>query len=550
MELKINSQCLALCTRGALALGIATPLMAQVPPTDAGRLLEQVRPALQAPAPARENGLVAPPAPTQSIAPGGERVSIQRLEFTGHTVFSREQLIEALKQPEGKSYDLSGLQGLADALSDLYRNSGYPFARAILPPQTLDQGVLLIAVVEGRYGKVTASGLREGFLEQAQPFLYLLNKGELISAQPLERTTLVLEDLPGIRVLPVLRPSEAVGAGDIEFVLTQEPVARGLVGLDNHGNRLTGYGRVKGTFAFDSPFRLGDQMVLNAIVTSGKMLYGGVTYGRPVGGTGLRANAGYTRTDYELGREFSGEGFKGKASVYSAGLEYPMVRSQKTNVTVLANLQHKELRNEQFAGSVVDDYHSVAIPLSLTFDHRDTLGGSGVTYGALTVTPGRVTHSPEMRNSAKVGHGNFSALNIDVARIQSISPNWTILGRFSSQWSPDALDSSEYMSIGGAERVRAFPSGEAGGMQGFYAQLELRYAYGIYAPYLFLDAGMSKTKELASREISGAGFGMRVLQLSGFNLDTAVAWRISGKSTSDTDRKQNPIFWLSLTYRY
>ena len=93
-----------------------------------------------------------------------------------------------------------------------------------------------------------------------------------------------------------------MGAGDIEFVLTQEPVSRGLVGLDNHGNRLTGYGRVKGTFAFDSPFRLGDQMVLNAIVTSGKMLYGGVTYGRPVGGTGLRANAGYTRTDYELGR--------------------------------------------------------------------------------------------------------------------------------------------------------------------------------------------------------------------------------------------------------
>ena len=79
MELKINSQCLALCTLGALALGIATPLMAQVPPTDAGRLLEQVRPALQAPAPARETGLVAPPASTQSIAPGGERVSILKM---------------------------------------------------------------------------------------------------------------------------------------------------------------------------------------------------------------------------------------------------------------------------------------------------------------------------------------------------------------------------------------------------------------------------------------------------------------------------------------
>jgi hemolysin activation/secretion protein len=341
-----------------------------------------------------------------------------------------------------------------------------------------------------------------------------------------------------------------VGAGDIEFVLTQEPVARGQIGLDNHGNRLTGYGRAKGTFAFDSPFRLGDQLVLNAIVTSGKMLYGGLTYGRPIGGTGLRANAGYTRTDYELGREFAGDGFKGKASVYSAGLEYPMVRSQQTNVTLLTNLQYKELRNEQFSGSVVDDYHSAAIPVSLTFDHRDTLGGSGVTYGALTLTTGRVTQSPQMRSSGRSGHGNFSALNIDVARIQSISSNWTLLGRFSSQWSADALDSSEYISLGGAERVRAFPSGEAGGMQGFYTQLELRYTNGIYSPYLFLDAGMSKTKELATREISGTGFGMRVLQLAGFNLDTALAWRTSGKSTSDTDRKQNPIFWLSLTYRY
>jgi hemolysin activation/secretion protein len=551
MQLIKTPQCLALCASGALALGMATPLMAQVPPTDAGRLLEQTRPAPQPPAPAREAGVVAPPAPAQTIAPGGAQVSVQRLEFAGHTLFTREQLLDALQQPEGKSYDMSGLQGLADALSDFYRESGYPFARAVLPPQTLDQGVLLIEVVEGRYGDLTVSGVSERFTQQAQPFLYLLKKGEVITAKPLERTTLVLEDLPGIRVLPVLRPSETVGAGDIEFVLTQEAVARGVVGLDNHGNRLTGYGRAKGTFAFDSPFRLGDQLVLNAIYSSGNMVYGGFTYGRPVGGTGLRTNVGYTRTDYELGREFTGEGFKGKASVYSVGLEYPVVRSQKTNVTVVANLQYKALRNEQFAGSVVDDYHSAAIPLSVTFDHRDTFGGSGgVTYGALTVTPGRVTHSPEMRNSGKVGHGNYSALNIDLARIQSITPKWTVLGRFSSQWSSDALDSSEYMSIGGAERVRAFPSGEAGAMQAFYTQLELRYTDGIYAPYLFVDAGMSKTKELASRRISGAGFGMRVLQLTGFNLDTALAWRISGKPTSDTDRNQHPLFWLSLTYRY
>ena len=547
MQLIARFKCVAVGSLGAMVLGVAPPLLAQQPP-DAGQLIEQLRPAPQPPAPSRELGLGLPAEP--AFAPGGEQVRVEALALSGNTVFSREQLLDALAQPEGHSYDLAGLQGLANALSEFYRENGFPFARAFVPPQTLDNGTLVIEIIEGRYGVLSVGGADARFIRQAQPFLGLLQTGDVIRARPLERTTLLLEDLPGIRVLPVLRPSDAVGAGDVEFILTREPVARGVVGLDNHGNRLTGYGRLKGTFAFDSPFRLGDQLVVNTLYTSERMAFAGFSYAAPLGGTGLRGNASYTRTEYQLGKEYAGEGFRGRASVYSAGLEYPLLRSQRSNITLIGNLQHKALYNE-VPGNDDADYQSNVVPISLTFDHRDGLGGGGVTYGALTTSFGRVEHSSDMRASGnRVGHGDFMSVNLDLARIQSLGPNWTLFGRLSGQWSDDRLDSSEYVSLGGAERVRAFPSGEASGMKGAYAQLELRYAHGIYSPYVFVDAGATTSKAAPERRLAGAGVGLRVLQLSGFNLDSALAWRLSGEPSSDTARKQNPVFWLSATYRY
>ena len=91
----------------------------------------------------------------------------------------------------------------------------------------------------------------------------------------------------------------------------------------------------------NSPFTLGDQLSLKLLYTNESMWFGTLAYGAPLGGSGLRGQLGYTHTYYELGKDFSDLSASGTADVYSAGLSYPLVRSQQRNLTLGATVQRK-----------------------------------------------------------------------------------------------------------------------------------------------------------------------------------------------------------------
>ncbi len=138
---------LAVLPAAMAAMFATSAAFAQAKP-DAGQLLQQdrVEPQLPQAAPALT---VQPPVLTP-VLPGGATVSIQGVRFEGATVFTDEQLLAVLGGVVGKSFDMAGLQGLAQRLSEYYRASGYPFARAFLPEQKFANGVLTLLVLEGR----------------------------------------------------------------------------------------------------------------------------------------------------------------------------------------------------------------------------------------------------------------------------------------------------------------------------------------------------------------------------------------------------------------
>ena len=49
---------------------------------------------------------------------------------------------------EGRSLTLSRIEGLAKRITDYYHAHGYPLARAVIPPQTIEDGVVEIRVNE------------------------------------------------------------------------------------------------------------------------------------------------------------------------------------------------------------------------------------------------------------------------------------------------------------------------------------------------------------------------------------------------------------------
>lgn len=523
---------------------------------DAGRTLQEITPPKALPTPSLDIDIQSPEA--KPALEGGAQIAVKSIRIKGNSIYDEATLLALIGNVTGKSYDLAGLKQFANIITEHYRKHGYPFARALIPAQTLENGDITIEVVEGRYGEVKVNGTDKQSAG-AQKFMDVLKTGDVIESKQLERATLILDDQPGYSVTPVITPSEKIGAGDLDVSVTRDKKYYGEVGLDNHGNRYTGRARGHAEWVADSPLMFGDQIRLNTIYTEENTWFGFVKYNLPIGGSGLRANVGYNHTYYELGKEFSSLDANGTAKVTTLGLSYPIIRSQNTNLSIAANYQYKRLNDQTDATDASFNKHSQSLPISLSFDVKDQWGMGGITYGNVTWTHGRLNLENELAvvdNLTAKTDGDFDKLNIDIARIQALPAQFNLLGRLSLQGSNGNLDSSEKFGLGGINGVRAYPSGEGFGDEGALAKVELSYvANALFNPYAFYDVGSVNINHNRfddsknHRSISGTGFGVR-LDKKQWSGDASIAWRLSGGRPLSDTKNEVPMMWVGGKYKF
>jgi hemolysin activation/secretion protein len=500
-------------------------------------------------------------APPMAQPLGDASVELQLVRISGNTVLSTMALQSVLGDFKGRRFDMAGLNALVSKLEALYRAEGYPFTQVYLPAQDMKDGVLQVVVLEGRYGVISAAG-KDNLPAGAQLFLdYGLKQGDPIQNTVLERTLLILDDQPGMQIHPVIKPGAVQGEADLTVNVERASHNSGEVGFDNTGARSTGVYRLHGQLDINSPFRYGDKISFNGMLTDEQMWLGSIDYMAPIGASGLRGQIGHAHTSYQLGGQFSLLDAVGIANVTTVKFSYPLMRSQAANVLLSLGLQHKDLQDDYRAASVVQNKSSNGVPVSLQFDKRDTLLGGGVTYGSLNFLAGRLKLDDALaaRDSATAQTlGSFSKINIDVARIQNIAGNLSFYGRYSGQWASKNLDSSEKFSLGGYYGVRAYPLGEGVGDKGWFTQLEMRYAVGAVTPYVFYDFGQSTANAQpwsdndnasATRTISGPGIGVRSLY-GVWSLDATMAWRGKGGLSTSDGEDRNPRLYFMLGRRF
>jgi hemolysin activation/secretion protein len=136
--------------------------------------------------------------PAKPGAPGGAKVAVTSLHVTGATKFSEAELIAVTEFRPGVELDLAGLRMMATRITDFYGRNGYFLAQAYLPAQDVTNGVVTIAVIEGRYGKVSLDNQSRVSDGLANSMLSGLEPGDVVMTPALERRLLLLSDLPGV----------------------------------------------------------------------------------------------------------------------------------------------------------------------------------------------------------------------------------------------------------------------------------------------------------------------------------------------------------------
>jgi len=525
----------------ALALiAINHDTQAQSSPPDAGQIQrDTAQPAIVPPKKSKLKALPKLENPLIRVTRmPGAKVLIQSVKFIGNTVISSEELDAVVKPLIGKNQSIDDLRAMAQLVNDYYHEKGYYFSRTIIPVQEFNDGVLTMSIQEGRYGDVVVRG-EDYIIKGTEPFLSGLKRGEVIDLATLETILLRLDDVTGLGIYPVITEGTEIGTADITITSRVDIKNGGQIDFDNNGSRYTGQYRASARWYNNHNFTFGDNIELNAIASDDNLWLGSLQYAIPLASGGLTARLSYSYTSYELGKDYAPLGATGNASTWAGSLGYKIIRSQKTNLNILVSYQHKDL-NDHYAQVGVDQHKtSDSFPITLRFDRRDELLSGGINYGLITWTPGTLNLTgSQLTNDQGTAQsdGYFNKLNLDLVRIQTLADNITLYLRYSQQFADKNLDSSERMSLGGADGVRAYPIGEGSGDEGWLAQVELRYVMDEYAPYIFYDAGSTQLNHKPwdvnsdkSRTVSGAGIGLRYnYSDQKWFANLAIAWRTDG----------------------
>ncbi len=536
----------------SVLMAAAPVVLAQVVPTP-GTVREPLKkPALEAPSTAPQ---VTEPVPAQQprVPAGGPKIQVQRFVIDGNQVFSDEELHGVIADLQAKPLTLLEIYDAADRLTEFYRSHGFSLTTVTVPAQKLNQGTVRLAVVEGTLGRLSFDGNQNYSQAYLGAQMDELQAGEIIRREVLERELLLLNDLPGLKARAVVKPGGKFGTADV-VIRTNERLREGSIEFNNYGRESIGRVRGVGNLVFNNPFHHGDRLALTAVHAQGGLMdYGRVDYSLALNPRGTRARVLLSRFSYKVDTKvigLSGTQLRGTGNDVRIQLTHPLIRSRQSNLALGVGFTH----NVSAQGGVplppaANDTYINLFDLSALYSHQHT--DNSFSSIGLTASSNFRYNNTGTRNNAQKGKFEFTA-----SHTRPMPAGWTLHARANAVVSLDPLMSTQRFRIGGQGSVRAFPSSELAGDQGFMMSLEgshsLKLIDGVKARgRVFWDAGIvhrkSHSRQLTGEEqhasLTGLGAGL-TLNWSRYKLDLEGV--VPTNSHSVSDGQSDARLWVQL----
>ncbi len=488
------SSCVSAISIALLGFSGLTHAAPAVP--DAGQILQEIERDLDV--------KPIPEAPSVEVAPieeaQGEKVIIKQFKFEGNKTLSESELQDALASLLNHEITITQLKGCVDIIAEFYRQKGY-LATAVLPEQDITDGVVVIKLVEATFGGVRFDGEYGKDFKRVKPYVIkrmidgAMEKGAVLNQNDLDRALSVTQKMAGFNASANYQAGEKEGTTDVLVTVKDRPLFSGVLSADNTGGRSTGRHKQTASLSLASPLGYGDAVNLVALHSEGTD-YASGSYSLPAGSRGLilGMNASYLKYDVILTDEsISAIKPKGEATTLGFDASYPLYISRKANANLEFNFDHKTFLN-QIKGTDnaylnSSEYKVNVATLVLSGTLNDEILAGGINRASVNLGRGRVNldgsglamNPPHQQTDYEGANtqGYYNRLKWNVSRTQFLSDTWSVSLDASGQFADKNLDPSEKLYLGGANGVRAYPTSEGAGSEGYLIKLELRK----YLPY-------------------------------------------------------------------
>ncbi|MDE1949740.1 MAG: ShlB/FhaC/HecB family hemolysin secretion/activation protein [Burkholderiales bacterium] len=507
------------------AFAAAAPgLGAAAATVDAGSLLQQTQPAQNRP-PAGESAprITIERAPDSKLGPSAP-FRVERIEIDGNVHFSTPQLHALIAEAEGKNLTLAEVGGLAARITAYYRSQGYMLARAIVPAQTIRDGVVKIQVIEAVYGRIALDNESPVHDSVLLGLLSPLHAHDAVTQAALDRSLLLVSDVPGVRYTATLSPGDTVGSSNLSLEVRPGSRYSGTAGLDNFGNSSTGRLRANASLGVNNPLHRGDVFSVNLMSAGEGMNFARAGYETYAAPNGARVGAALSGLSYKLGGAYAPLAGHGTADQAGLWLRGPLVRAEFRNLNAQLEIDHLKLADELDSSATHTDRHADIAAFSLAGDAK---GEGFLSSWGLVATFGQLHFDDAIARSVDAGTaktaGRFSKLDLNVGYLRALGAADSVYLAVAGQWAGSNLDSSQKLQLGGPSTIRSYDSGAVSADSGLYASAELRHdfaneAHGRWQAVAFVDLGraMQNRRPWSAAPnwgtLEGLGLGARWVQ--------------------------------------
>jgi len=392
-----------------------------------------------------------------------QTIFISRIEAGPSAILSADEIRDITGGYEGKNVSIRDLFDVVRRINELYARKSVA-ARAVLPPQKVEKGVVRIDLIEGRVGEITVENnryTRDSFFTKRTS----LKTGDIVKLDTLEKDLLFLNSTSDVDIRAELRPGGALGTTDCILKIREPENYQAALFSDNAGNDTVGLYRFGLMLGSRSLLGYRDSLLINSFFTAkGGTVAGSAAYSFPAGTLGTRLGLSY---DYNQIEVISGPykvlDISGESSDLGLELSHPLLVKPDFRLNGLAGFHAKKSATD-FDGERLSSTRVRTINAGI-----DALS---LDAGGYWYTRHRFTQGLHVSG----GDVEYLAYNPLLLRQQILGRDVVLLLRARAQLTrKKLLPPSEQFQIGGASSVRGYPEGFLIGDKGYLVNVELSF---------------------------------------------------------------------------
>lgn len=402
-------------------------------------------------------------------------VFVERFEIVGSTVFTPEELAKILEPYSMRTISFSELLAAQQAIERLYIENGYITSGTFLPPQKLQDGIVIIEVVEGTVEAINITGLQRLNSGYVRSRLKIgtkspLNQDKLLNALQLLQLDPLIENLTA-----ELTAGTKPGTSILEIGLQEADTFDLILSFDNYRSPNVGTNRRQVQLSDRNLLGFGDRFNVAYINTDGSNTVSDLSYTIPLN----PYNGTFSfRFDYGDGEIIQFSVIESESTNYQFTYRQPLLQKPTEDLAIGITFSRNDSkitiggRPEQISrGAETDGETHIS---ALRFFQEYTIRDAKQVFALFSQFSLGIDAFDATTNDGDTPDSQFFAWRGQAQYLRLLTPDITLLIRSDLQVSDSSLVVTEQFSVGGVFSVRGYPQNAALRDNGWFNSAEIR----------------------------------------------------------------------------